>query len=243
MSPLVESVVRFLRSTVGTKVLMALTGLALVGFLVAHLAGNLQMLAPGGKAPELMNAYAAQLKGLGPLLWIARIGLLGTFALHVALAIRLTALNKAARPVPYAYESTVQASWGSRTMILTGSVVILFVLFHLAHFTLGFTHPEHYALHDAQGRHDVYNMVVAGFQVPAVAVGYGLAMFVVGLHLSHGLGSLVRSLGLSNPRLRLLTQRLGVAVAILLAVGFALIPSAVQSGWIQPSTSVEGSNK
>jgi len=241
MNALVESVVRFCRSTVGTKVLMALTGLALFGFLVAHLAGNLQMLA-GDHAPELMNAYAAKLKSLGPLLWVARIGLLATFALHIALAIRLTALNKSARPVPYAYESTVQASWGSRTMILTGSLVVLFVLFHLAHFTLGFTHPEHYALEDAQGRHDVFNMVVSGFKLPAVSAGYGLAMLVVGLHLSHGLGSLARSLGLSNPRLQALVQRGGVALAILIAVGFAAIPSAVQAGWVQSAT-VEGSTK
>ncbi|MEZ6185202.1 MAG: succinate dehydrogenase cytochrome b subunit [Planctomycetota bacterium] len=242
MSSLVQSVLRFFRSTVGMKVLMALTGLGLAGFLVVHMAGNLQMLA-GDKAPELMNAYAAQLKGLGPLLWVARLGLLGLFVLHIFLAIRLTALNSAARPVPYAYEDTVQASWASRIMIYTGALVLIFLLFHLAHFTLGLVQPEPFALEDAQGRHDVYSMVVAGFRVPALSIAYGLAMFVVGLHLCHGLGSLVRSLGLSNPRLQLLVQRIGIALAILIAVGFAAVPSAVLAGWAQPTPAVEGSNK
>ena len=233
MSPLVESVVRFLRSTIGTKVLMALTGLALVGFLVAHLAGNLQMLAPGGKAPELMNSYAAQLKGLGPLLWIARIGLLGTFALHVALAIRLTALNKAARPVPYAVKEPLASTMASRSMVLSGLVILAFVIYHLLHFTLGVTDPAAYHLTDSLGQHDVYSMFVLGFQKAPVAIAYVIAMLCLGLHLAHGIQSLFQTLGWNGPRYRPLTKAIGLGITGLIVAGNIAMPLAVLFGVIR----------
>ncbi len=123
----------YFSSTVGTKVLVAVTGFLLTGFVFTHMLGNLQIFA----GPAALNRYAQMLKDLGPLLWIARIGLLAVFLTHLGLAIKLKLRSRAARPVGYACPATVQASFASRSMILSGSVILLFVVFHLAHFTFG----------------------------------------------------------------------------------------------------------
>lgn len=127
---------RPLRSSVGSKYTVALTGLALIGFVLIHMAGNLTIFA----GQDAMNSYAQKLKQMGPLLWVARAGLLAVFVLHVVVALRLNWANREARPVRYAYEDTLRASWASRHMVLTGLVLLAFILYHLAHFTWGLTH-------------------------------------------------------------------------------------------------------
>jgi succinate dehydrogenase / fumarate reductase cytochrome b subunit len=128
-----EFLLRPLRSSLGRKYLMALTGLALIGFVVVHMVGNLLIYA----GPDALNSYAQALKARPPLLWGARAGLLAVFLVHLYLGITLTRDNTSARPIRYAYEDTVQASWASRHMFLTGLVLLAFILYHLAHFTLG----------------------------------------------------------------------------------------------------------
>jgi succinate dehydrogenase / fumarate reductase cytochrome b subunit len=127
---------RPVRTSIGSKALVGLTGIALVGFVLAHMAGNLLIFA----GQDALNGYAQKLKSMGPLLWVARAGLLAVFLLHLFLTIRLTLANRAARPNRYVYEDTLQASWASRHMWLTGLVLLAFTGYHLAHFTFGVTH-------------------------------------------------------------------------------------------------------
>jgi succinate dehydrogenase / fumarate reductase cytochrome b subunit len=127
---------RPIRTSIGSKFLVGLTGFALVGFVLAHMGGNLLIYA----GQDALNSYAQKLKSLGPLLWLARAGLLAVFVLHLFLTLRLTLANRAARPSKYVYEDTIQASWASRHMWLTGLVLFAFLGYHLAHFTFGVTH-------------------------------------------------------------------------------------------------------
>ena len=205
-----------LTSSVGLKFIMAATGALLFGFVVAHLAGNLQIF--GG--PELINSYAAKLKALGPGLWVARLGLLGLFALHLGTAAVLTRRNRSARPVSYAVKRPIASSEASRTMLASGAVVLLFVIYHLMHFTIGIViRPDLHELVDDQGRHDVYSMMVVGFQQLPIALFYLLAMVGLGLHLSHGIGSIFQSAGWLGARYRPMIVLGGRALAWLIVLG------------------------
>jgi succinate dehydrogenase / fumarate reductase cytochrome b subunit len=229
-----------LDSSVGAKVLVALTGIGLVVFVIFHLIGNLKLF----QGPDAVNAYAQFLKHeLGTLLWVARAGLLLIFLLHLALAIRLKLRSVAARPVAYAYPRTAQATVASRTMIWTGVVVGLFVLFHLAHYTFGWVKPAEVApgryvnyldLRDAQGRHDVYSMTVAGFRNVPIAVLYLVAQAVLFVHLRHGIPSVFQTLGLRNVRFRGWIDILGLLVALTILVGNCAIVLAVLFGYVKP---------
>ena len=227
----------FVESSVGGKVLMALTGAGLVGFVVFHMIGNLKLLS----GPDAINKYAAFLKhDLGALIWIARAGLLGIFVLHIALAIRLNRKAAAARPVPYSFPRSAQAGAASRTMIWTGIVIGLFTLFHLVHFTFAWVQGvDHYGkrvnfleLTDAQGRHNVYEMMVAGFANVPLAVLYIVAQLVLFVHLRHGIQSAFQTLGLKNGRFRKSIDALGLAIAASVLLGNLVIVLAVQFGWV-----------
>jgi len=224
----------FFRSTVGLKIIVAITGLLLIGFVVAHLLGNLQMFA----GPEYMNDYAAKLKSLGPLLWIARAGLIAIFVVHLSAAIMLSVRSKRARPKSYEYSATVQAPTSSLTMMLSGPVILGFVLLHLAHFTLHYTHPEYATLMDETGRHDVYRMVVYGFQNVTYSIIYIAALALLSMHLSHGIPSFIRTLGFNRPQLSPLVNKLGKGIAAFIFLGFVSIPVAVQLGMLKVSTGV-----
>ncbi len=134
---------RPLSTSIGSKVVVAITGLLLVGFILGHMAGNLLIFL----GRDWLNAYAHHLKSLGIFLWLIRLGLLAVFVIHIVVAIRLNLTNGAARPVGYAHEDTMQASWASRHMVLTGLVLLAFTIYHLAHFTAG-------AIHTAAGQVD-----------------------------------------------------------------------------------------
>ncbi|MBL4844878.1 MAG: succinate dehydrogenase cytochrome b subunit [Planctomycetes bacterium] len=219
-------------STIGAKTVMAVTGLALILFLLTHMGGNLLIYF----GPDVFNAYAKSLKsaGGGGLVWVARGGLLAMFATHVAMAFKLQLRNRAARPLGYAYEATVEASWASRYMILTGLLVLAFVVLHLAHYTVGVFNPDYLTWHDAEGRHDAYRMVVTAFSHPLVALSYVVAMVVLALHLVHGFQSLFRSLGNSHEQAREALSKASLGLALALAFGFCLAPVGVLLGWIQP---------
>lgn len=219
----------FLKSSLGKKYIMALSGLALMGFAVAHLLGNLQMFI----GAEAVNSYAQKLHDLGPLLWVARIGLLVFFAAHLITAFQLKKGNKSARPVGYKNMATVQASTASRLMIASGALIFFYIIYHLLHFTLHIFDPSFNTLIDAQGRKDVYAMVVQGFSNPCVALAYMAAMVALGLHLFHGSASVFQSLGLSCQKMRTNLERAGAAIAILLSLGYISIPVGVWMGIIQ----------
>jgi succinate dehydrogenase / fumarate reductase cytochrome b subunit len=230
----------FFTASVGMKVTTAVTGLMLTGFVIVHMAGNLLVFV----GQDALNAYAKSLKDLGGLLWLARAGLLAVFALHIFLALTLAGRARRARPVPYRYLGTIQASTGSVTMPWTGVAILVFALFHLAHYTFGWVtttrainpvtgvtvEVNYLVLVDPLGRHDVYSMVVAGFHDPVVSLFYILAMVFLYLHLSHGIGSVFQTLGLNTPRTQRFVSLASRALAILVAGGNVAIVVGVWAG-------------
>ena len=223
----------FWRSSIGGKVTMAVTGLMLFGFVVMHLLGNLQLL----QGPDKLNSYAKWLHDLGPLLWVARIGLLAVFVLHVATAIRLSRANSAARPVAYQRPNTVQASMASRSMVLSGFSVLAFLLYHLAHFTfeVGAITPAFGAavtIDGAQAK-NVYSMVTTSFENPAIAIAYAAFQVVLFLHLSHGVQSLAQTLGLQHKRYTPMIKTTSFVLALAIAGGNMLLALSVQLGLVE----------
>ena len=225
-----RSLVRTLTSSIGMKIVMAVTGAGLVLFLIGHLLGNLEIFA----GQEALNAYAKRLRFLPPLLWVIRIGLATCVVLHIAAAVRLSVLNRAARPVGYARKQNVTTGWGAGTMLLTGILLFFFVGYHLMHFTFQTTNPEYRQMDDALGRHDVYRMVGNAFRRAPVAAVYVVAMLFLGLHVSHGVASVFQSLGMTHPRYSKTWHRLGPVFAAIVVVGFVSIPLSVLLGLIKP---------
>jgi succinate dehydrogenase / fumarate reductase cytochrome b subunit len=221
---------RVVRSSVGAKYIMALTGLGMMVWVIAHMIGNL--LIYGGR--DALNSYAHGLTEHPVLLWTARGGLLTIFLIHLLLAFRLTQEDEAARPIRYVHESTIQASWASRHMLLTGFVILGFVIYHLLHFTFGVVDPSHFksALpQDPKKYADVAGMVVAGFRQPVVSLAYILAQVFLGLHLWHGGSSWLQHLGLNGRGYERLVNSLGAVVAVIIVLGNCSIPLVILMGW------------
>lgn len=214
---------------------MALTGLVLVGFVLVHMAGNLQLFL----GPAMLNEYANSLQSLPPpVLWGGRLFLLVCVGLHVLVAVQLTARNRAARPDRYEAEDTVVASFSSRVMPVTGLIVLAFIIFHILHFTTRniFDYDNMvYTLHDGTNQavvvHDVYAMMLAGFSVWYVSLFYVVSMALLCSHLSHGVSSMFQSLGLRNERWRYTLNKLAVLYGWLIFLGFISIPVAVTLGY------------
>ena len=213
----------FLRSSLGLKIVMALTGLILFGFVIGHMIGNLQVYL----GPEVFNHYAETLRelGHGMLLWIARAGLLVAVGLHIWSAWRLTLMNNAARPVGYREVERRESSYASRTMRWSGVILLLFIVYHLLHFTIG-VHAVH--PHFVPG--DAYHNFVTGFQNPLVSGFYVLAMLALGLHLYHGAWSFMQTLGLSHPRYNTLRHTLATLLTVVVVAGNISFPVAVLTG-------------
>lgn len=209
---------RFFSSSVGTKILIAFTGLAFFGFLITHLAGNLLILV----SADSFNGYSHKLTS-NPLLPIAELGLLAIFLLHVFKAIANYTRNKGARPSTYEKKTwaghTSRKSLSSTTMIFTGSVILIFTVLHIAMFKYGTYYED--AVHKYR---DLYKLVIETFANPLWVAFYVLSMIVIGFHLRHGLSSACQSLGLSQPRYSRSARLIGTIVAILIAGGFAMIP-------------------
>jgi succinate dehydrogenase / fumarate reductase cytochrome b subunit len=216
-------VVAWVFSSIGKKTIVALSGMGLLAFAVGHLAGNMTFFV----GPDAINAYAVKLRELGPLLWVARIGLLVLVGAHIYFTMLLWSENQAARPRKYAVFAPMRTTVFARTMRLTGLFVLGFVVFHLAHFTWGVVQPEWAHLKDAQGRHDVFAMLVHGFRNPVISIVYVVSLFLLAAHLSHGIGSLFQTLGLSTSRLRPLYELSGRGIAWALFLGYASIPLSV----------------
>ena len=226
-----NSISAFTRASIGRKYIVAITGVILIGFIIGHLLGNLQIFI----GPDAVNQYAVSLRNLGPLLWAVRVFLLIAVVLHIYFTIRLAIDNRAARPQAYARKDHVKATFASRTMALSGLLVLAFILYHLAHFTFLVVNPQYAELHDAQGRHDVFSMMVYGFQNPIVSTFYVIAMFLLTLHLTHGTSSFFQSLGLND---KTLTPKLawgGRVFAWLIFAGYTSIPVAVLLGLVKPA--------
>lgn len=216
------AVARFYDSTIGKKAVMAVTGAILFGFLVGHMAGNLQVFL----GREVMNHYAETLHANMNLLWAARIILLVSVVLHAWAAVQLSAVKSAARPVGYVKPGNVQSSLASRTMMLSGPVIALFVIGHLLHLTTGTIHPQFVELR-------AYENVIHGFSNPLASGLYIVAMLLVGSHLSHGIWSMFQSLGFSHPRYTPRLKQFSTVFAWLLIAGFISVPLAVLAGIVR----------
>jgi succinate dehydrogenase / fumarate reductase cytochrome b subunit len=201
------------QSSVGKKAVMAVTGLLLVAYLISHVLANLLVF----DGPDRINRYAALLHGTGGVLWGARLVLLTAAILHILAAVQLTLRSRAARPQPYAGGREPQASTlAGRTIRWGGALILIFLVYHILHFTTGAAHPDFIELNP-------YHNVSTGFRSPWVAGFYLLAMLAVGLHLYHGLWSSGRSLGVSEPSPRPFRRRLPLVLAGFIWLGFSAI--------------------
>ena len=220
------------RSTIGKKAIMAVTGLMLVIFVIGHMAGNLQVFIGAPK----MNAYAAFLKSLGELLWLARLILFVALVLHVLMAWQLTRIKQRARPVDYTMRDPQVSTVASRTMRWGGVLLLVFIVFHILHFTTGTVFPAAStpdALYPAWSHTDVYGNIISAFRTPWVVAFYVVAMLFLMLHLFHGAWSSVRTLGLSKPSSQPLHRRVATIMAVVVWLGFSIIPVAVFLGAIR----------
>lgn len=218
-----SSATSFIQSTVGKKVVMACTGVILVGFVIIHMLGNLNMFL----GPDAMNDYAHLLKSKPPVLWGARVVLLSAVLGHVWSALALTQKSLAARPVGYAKRQPQAATFASRTIRIGGVVLLVFIVFHILHYTVGAIQPAPFSTTD------VYGNVVGSFSVPWVAVFYVVAMMALGLHLFHGVWAMFRTLGLVKPSAHPMKRNLAVIVAVVVWFGFTIIPLAVLAGFVR----------
>ncbi|MFL2832280.1 MAG: succinate dehydrogenase cytochrome b subunit [Coraliomargaritaceae bacterium] len=246
------SLCNFIQSTIGRKILMALSGLVLVLFVMGHMLGNLQIFL----GPDVINAYAYKLHDLLPAsaLWAVRLVLLGTIAVHIWAAVTLTLDNRKARPQGYLEDKVVQASYSSRTMRMSGIILLAFIIFHIAHFTVrivpGMQYEEFGALEETMvplvkdgevvmkngyevTTFNVNDMMVAGFKVWWVSAFYIIATGLLCMHLSHGFSSMFQSVGLRNGFWRKRLDRVALAYGWIVFLGFAIIPIAVMAGLLK----------
>ena len=217
-------------SSIGKKYLMALSGLVLIGFVFVHMAGNLQIL----MGQEKINAYAHALQSLPlPILWGSRLFLLAAVLIHAVTAYQLVKENRRARPNQNYIETTKRAGLASLKMGLTGSILLAFIIFHLLHFTIRTIYPEYSEMMTVVGSpdsneiHDVYSMVLAGFQHSWISVFYVVAMFLLCGHLAHGVSSAFQSLGIRSESWRVKLELAAKAYAWLIFVGFSIVPLLV----------------
>lgn len=212
----------FVASTIGRKVVMAVTGLVLFGFVLVHMVGNLLVFLPDHEA---INHYGRFLREMlhGGGIWAARAVLLVAVVLHIWAAWSLTRTNWKARPVPYKVVTPDASTYASRTMRWSGPILALFIVYHLLHFTVGTVHPDF-----VDG--DVYRNVVVGFSVWPVALFYVIAMLALGLHLRHGAWSMLQTLGASHPRWNGARNLAASVFTLVIVLGFVSVPLAVLAG-------------
>jgi succinate dehydrogenase / fumarate reductase cytochrome b subunit len=213
------------RSSIGRKFIVAATGLAMLGFLLAHMVGNLK--AFGGA--DALNHYAELLRVEPEILWVLRAGLAVCVVLHVVFVVQLTLENRRARPDGYSAMRTVKASPASRTMLVGGILIGAYVVYHLQHLTLRTVHRELVPFDHT----NVFGNVTQSFRNPIITAVYVALQIVLFFHLQHGIQSAFRTLGVGHPRYVLLVRNLGRALALLITLGFASVPLGVLTGVIQ----------
>lgn len=218
----------FWDSVIGKKMVMAVTGFILFGFVIVHMVANLQVFLPAGAdgIPPL-DKYAEHLRALPPLLWGARLVLLVSVILHIVAAWQLTLLNKfEARASRYVKWTPVASNYASRTMVWSGPIIFFYVIYHLLDFTFGKVNPSF-----EPGR--VLHNVVASFAHPVVAVFYIVANILLAFHLYHGLWSMCQTMGIAHPRYTPILKQASVVLAILIGAGFCSVPIAVMAGIVK----------
>jgi succinate dehydrogenase / fumarate reductase cytochrome b subunit len=217
------------RSTLGKKYLMAITGGGLLVFVFFHMMGNLQIFL----GPKAINHYGEMLKANPEFLWPARLGLLVFAIIHICASVALALENRTTREVGYADKKLVAATLASRTMLITGTIVLCFIVYHLLHFTIGTPNPEFMEFRDEEGRHDVYRMMVLGFSNKWASGFYLLGVGLLCFHLSHGVGAAFQSLGIKSQAYEKRIEIFAQFVAWFLFVGYAAVPLAVLAGLVK----------
>jgi len=221
--PAVQSRVRWLwGSSVGLKILMAVTGVILSGFVLGHMVGNLQIF----QGQEAIDAYARLLRVEPAILWVVRLVLLASVGLHIWAYLVLTRQNQKARPQGYRAKAYKETSYASASMRLTGPVLLAFIIYHILHMTTGTVHPD---FRDGA----VYHNLIVAFSSAPVAIVYLLAMGMLGFHLWHGVWSLFQTLGFSQPRRRSFGRWFATIFTLLVVLGFAAVPLAILSGGVK----------
>jgi succinate dehydrogenase / fumarate reductase, cytochrome b subunit len=225
---IMERALTLYRTTIGKKAIMAASGVILFGYVLGHLAGNLNLYA----GPEAINEYAAWLRTQPQLLWGTRVLLLLSFGAHIAAATQLWLGKRKARPQAYRDRKDLVTNYAARTMYWSGPILLLFLLFHLAHLTFGWVSPYDF------DPSNVYNNIVFGFQTWWVSAIYITGQLALGLHLYHGVWAMFGSVGATHPKYNPWRRRLAAGAAIILVAGNISFPIAVMAGWVEPTTQV-----
>jgi succinate dehydrogenase / fumarate reductase cytochrome b subunit len=215
---------QLLTSSLGRKILMAITGILMVLFVVVHLLGNSSIFIPGG-----INAYAEHLHALPPLVWAFRLAMLVFIGIHIIFGIQLTLENNAANPQGYAVKRQLKANFSSENMIWTGVLLLIFIIGHISHFTAHLT-PDIVANKLPDGGTDVFTMVVSSFGHPVVVFLYVAAMIVLFLHLKHGIQSFFQTMGWNNDCTLPVITKAGTVVAVIFLLGYSIIPLSILTG-------------
>ncbi|MCB0318285.1 MAG: succinate dehydrogenase cytochrome b subunit [Bdellovibrionales bacterium] len=226
----------FYNSTLGKKVIVALTGAGLFGFVLTHMTGNLKMFFGHDSATgrfkmdlyaEFLRDFGSEMFGHGGFLWIARIALLGMLVLHVICVIQLSLRNKKAKTSQYENQQYDSANYASRSMIIGGPLILAFIIYHILHFTTGDLHTSNF-VHGA-----VYSNVYSAFQSTAVVMIYLAAMLLLAMHLYHGIWSMTQTLGIDNPEWNTPIRVISKVLALVISLGFAAVPLSVAFGLLQ----------
>lgn len=221
---------RFLNSNIGLKVLMALTGLVMFGYLIGHVTGN--MLIFSGRSA--INSYSQFLHHTKWLLWGTRLLLLASVVVHIWATIRFLKLRTDARPVAYVMKEPHGTTFAARTMYWSGPVIALFVIYHILHLTTGTLHPTFSKNVDPTTHHvDVYQNLVDDFSRPLPSGIYIVAMLAIALHLSHGVWSMLQTIGVNRPNWECALRTLAVILAVLICGAFIAVPAAVLLGFVK----------
>jgi succinate dehydrogenase / fumarate reductase cytochrome b subunit len=217
---------QLLSSSIGKKIVMAITGLFMILFVVVHLIGNTTIF---GWINGGINAYAHHLHAFPPLVWAFRLFMLAAVFIHIWYGIQLTIENRGGRPRQYAVKATQKATFASENMIWTGLLLLCFIVYHLLHFTMKVV-PGMALVPDAEGAINVFTMVVSSFQNFFVAFIYVAAMVTLFLHLSHGIQSFFQTMGWSNNRTLPVYVKAGTLVAVVLLLGYVAVPLSIFAG-------------
>ena len=222
-----------LKSSVGRKILMSITGQLLIIFVIIHMLGNSSIFF----GPNGINAYAKHLHDLPPLVWAFRLVMLCAVGVHILFGIQVTLENNVANPKGYAIKNNVKASFASENMIWTGLLLAAFVIYHLLHFTMHVTNPEISAgvgsNFDALQRPDVFKMVVLSFQQAVISLLYAAAMVTLFLHLSHGIPSFLQTMGWNNDKTIPVFGAGGKVISAILMIGYVSIPFVILTGLLK----------